>query len=72
MPSPRRADQVFQTDPSVRLDSLIPLKEAVKLSSLSRDSWLRHHRDKLVQLSPGRWGVRLRHALMMKGDAPNP
>jgi hypothetical protein len=72
MPSPRRADQVFQTDPSVRLDRLVSLTEAVKLSTLSRDSWLRHHKAKLVPLSPGRWGVRLRDALMLGDDAPNP
>jgi len=47
------------------LDRIISLQAAEKASSLSVDSWKRHHRDKLVKLSPRRYGVRLRDALML-------
>lgn len=76
MPAPRRPDQVFpEIDPSklseLRLSSIIPLAEAVRLSGLSDDSWRRHHSDKFVRLSPRRFGVRLRDALMI-GAPPTP
>ena len=32
---------------------------------MSRDSWRRHHWDKVIELSPRRLGVRLRDALMI-------
>jgi hypothetical protein len=47
------------------LDRIITLQAAERASSLSVDSWKRHHRDKLVRLSPRRYGVRLRDALML-------
>ena len=37
-----------------------------KVSSLSVNSWKRHHADKVVELSPRRRGVRLRDALMIR------
>jgi hypothetical protein len=54
-PLPRRCE----------LDQIISLQAAERASSLSVDSWKRHHRDKLVRLSPRRYGVRLRDALML-------
>jgi hypothetical protein len=70
MPGSRRPDQIFpKTDPSelteLRLHSIITLAEAVRLSGLSDDSWRRHHADKFIRLSPRRFGVRLRDALML-------
>lgn len=57
----------FNLPPDLELDRIISLREAEKLSTLSVDSWKRHHSDKLVELSPRRLGVRLRHALMLGG-----
>jgi hypothetical protein len=51
------------------LDRIITLQEAERLSSLSPTSWKRVHRDKLVELSPRRLGVRLRDALLLKKSA---
>jgi hypothetical protein len=51
--------------PGLELDRIITLQEAIKISSLSRDSWTRHHADRLIELSPRRLGVRLRDALMI-------
>ena len=51
----RRSRQGFQ-----RLDAL---PEVERLTSLSRDSLTRHHKDKIVALSPRRRGMKLRDAL---------
>jgi hypothetical protein len=63
MPTP--ADD-FKLPPALELDRIISLQEAEKVSSLSPDSWKRHHADKVVALSPRRLGVRLRDALMLR------
>jgi len=52
--------------PGRELDRIISLQEAEKISSLSVDSWKRHHADKVIELSPRRLGVRLRDALMLR------
>ena len=64
MPTPAVDD--FKLPPALELDQIISLQEAKKISSLSIDSWKRHHGDKVVELSPRRLGVRLRDALMLR------
>lgn len=54
----------FKLPAELTLDRIITLQEAEAVSSLSPDSWKRHHPDKVVELSPGRLGLRLRDALM--------
>jgi hypothetical protein len=49
----------------LELSRIIPISEAVELSSISDDGWRRHHADKLIKLTPKRVGVRLRHALFI-------
>jgi hypothetical protein len=51
--------------PELELQRIITLSEAEKISSLSPDTWMRNHRDKLIKLSPRRIGVRLGDALMI-------
>ena len=58
-------DDSTKLPPGLELERIISLQEAAKVSDLSPDSWKRHHRDKLVELSPRRLGVRLRDALML-------
>jgi len=58
-------DNRFKLPPALELDRIISVQEAEEVSSLSVDSWKRHHADKLVELSPRRLGVRLRDALML-------
>jgi hypothetical protein len=58
-------DGGFKLPPALELDRIISMQEAEEVSSLSVDSWKRHHADKLVELSPRRLGVRLRDALML-------
>jgi hypothetical protein len=59
-------DNGFKLPPALELDRIISMQEAEEVSSLSVDSWKRHHADKLVELSPRRLGVRLRDALMLR------
>jgi len=56
----------FKLPTALELDRIISMRDAEKVSSLSVDSWKRHHADKLVELSPRRLGVRLRDALMIR------
>ena len=66
------ADENFKLPSALELDRIVSLQEAEKISSLSVDSWKRHHADKIVGLSPRRLGVRLRDALMLKKRPPGP
>jgi hypothetical protein len=52
----------------IELNRIIPISEAAELSSISPDGWYRHHRDKLIQLTDKRVGVRLRDALFLPQD----
>jgi hypothetical protein len=63
---PALTDHDFKLPPGLELDRIVTLQEAEKISSLSVDSWKRHHPDKVVELSPRRLGVRLRDALMLR------
>jgi hypothetical protein len=62
---PKKPPDDIKLPPGVELDRITSLQHAAKLSGLSVDSWKRHHGDKIVQLSPRRYGVRLRDALML-------
>ena len=70
-------DDDFKLPAKLELDRIISLQAAEQLSSLSPDSWKRNHPDKVVELSPRRYGVRLRDALWLGKPAitrshPNP
>jgi hypothetical protein len=49
----------------VELQRVVDLKEAARLSGLSIDSIKRHHREKIITLSPRRRGMRLGDALSL-------
>jgi hypothetical protein len=59
------ADDDFKLPAKLELDRIISLQDAEKISSLSPDSWKRNHREKIVELSPRRYGIRLRDALKL-------
>ena len=44
---------------------IVPLAEAEKLSSLSREALQKHHASKIIQLGGRRLGMRLGDALML-------
>jgi hypothetical protein len=46
-------------------DRIVSIPEAARISSLSVDTLRRRHRDKWIQLSEGRVGMRRRDALML-------
>jgi hypothetical protein len=47
----------------LELERVLELPEVEEITSLSVDSIKRHHKDKLVNLSPRRLGMKLRNAL---------
>jgi hypothetical protein len=47
----------------LELERVLELPQVEEITSLSVDSIKRHHRDKLVNLSPRRLGMKLRNAL---------
>jgi hypothetical protein len=53
--------------PPLELLRVVPMPEAERLSSLSSDTLEREHGDKIVQISPRRKGMRVIHALLLRG-----
>jgi hypothetical protein len=51
--------------PERELDRILSLEQASEVSSLSVETLKRRHRGKLIRLSPRRFGIRLRDALML-------
>jgi hypothetical protein len=51
--------------PLVERLRIVPLAEAARLAGISQDGLLRHHRDKIIKLSPRRLGMRQADALML-------
>ena len=47
----------------LELERVLPMPEVEQLTSLSVDSLNRHHREKIVELSPRRRGMKLKDAL---------
>ena len=45
---------------------IVEMEEAARLSSLSADTLVREHADKIVKLSARRNGMRVVHALMLR------
>jgi hypothetical protein len=48
------------------LERIVPLAEAARLRGVSEDTLRRHDSDKILQLSPRRQGMRVRHALALE------
>lgn len=58
----------IQLSRELELERIVPLEEAEKLSSLSRDTIKRRYANKLIELSPRRLGMRVKHALMLADE----
>ena len=56
----------FKLSPELELERIVTLQQAEKISTISVDGQKRHHRDKIIQLSPKRLGMRLKDALMLR------
>jgi hypothetical protein len=57
-------DELTQLSP-LELNRIVSLDEASRLSSLSTDNLRENHADKIIPLSPKRYGMRVGHALML-------
>jgi len=51
--------------PPLELLRIVEMEEAARLSSLSVDTLVREHSDKVLRLSARRNGMRVAHALML-------
>jgi hypothetical protein len=58
-------DELLETLSPIELLRVVSMPEAERLSGLSEDSLRRHHRDKIIELSPRRNGMRVIHALTL-------
>jgi hypothetical protein len=47
----------------LRLERIVTLKEAHKLSGLSPDAWKDNYPEYVIRLSPRRLGIKLKHVL---------
>jgi hypothetical protein len=59
-------DDELPNPTTVELNRIVSLAEASRLSSLSVDTLRDQFREKIVQLSPKRAGMRVGHALMLR------
>jgi hypothetical protein len=50
---------------SLQLMRIIGIRQAAKLAGMSERTLLRRHADKIVHISPGRIGIRVRDALQI-------
>jgi hypothetical protein len=64
MSTKKQAEEASGLSP-LELARIVPIPEAVRLSSLSEETLRRKHRDKWIQLSERRYGMRLRDVLML-------
>jgi hypothetical protein len=68
VPTPVKHNRIALT-PELEQARIITLDEAARLSSISKDGWKRHHRDKIIKLSPRRVGVKLADVLAIGGGS---
>jgi hypothetical protein len=57
--------EILEGISAVERARIVPIAEAARLSGMSEDTLRRHYRDKLIQLTPHRLGMRLRDALLL-------
>ncbi len=53
----------------IEMERIVPIKEAARLAGCSPDTLKRNHRDKIVQISDRRIGMRIRDALQLQAIA---
>jgi hypothetical protein len=74
VPSPL-ADQIvarlLALMPPLELLRIVEMEEAERLSSLSAETLVREHNDKIMKLSSRRNGMRVAHALMLREVIPD-
>lgn len=65
MPAP--TNNTFQLPKSLELERIVTLEQAADLRGTSIDSLKRHDAAHIIELSPRRRGMRLKHALKIEG-----
>ena len=54
----------------IELERVVSLQEAARLKSVSIDTLRRRYADKIIDLSPRRRGMKLKHALGLEYPSP--
>jgi hypothetical protein len=54
---------------AVELNRFVDLREAARLRGCSEATLRRHFSHQIVEVSPGRKAMRIKHALMVDGEA---
>lgn len=67
----RRRIEDEELPTAVQLMRLISVRQAAELAGINLRTLLRFHSDKIVRISPGRIGMRVRDALMI-AESKNP
>jgi hypothetical protein len=60
---PAQTKRRLQLPTELELERIVTLKEAHALSGLSPDCWRDNYRHLIIQLSPRRQGIKLKHVL---------
>jgi len=60
---PGASKRRYQLPAELELERIVSLKVAHELTGLSPDAWRDNHPDKIIQLSPRRQGIKLKHVL---------
>ena len=66
---PRAQKRRYKLPPELELERVVTLEEAYAISSLSPDAWRDNYPDLVIQLSPKRQGIKLKHVLAV-GQTP--
>jgi len=56
----------------IELERIAPLAEAARLRGVSIETLLRTDRDRIIQLAPRRFGMRVKDALLLSDPANSP
>jgi hypothetical protein len=60
---PGASKRRYQLPKELELERIVTLREAYDISGLSPDAWRDNYPDLIIQLSPRRQGVKLKHVL---------
>jgi hypothetical protein len=63
MPRPAKEPHKLELSREMELERVLTLKEAAEMTGLSIDSFRTHYKHLLLQLTPRRYGVKLRSVI---------
>jgi hypothetical protein len=61
--SAQKRRRQYRLPPELELERIVTMTEAYELSGLSPDAWRDNYPELIIQLSPKRQGIKLKHVL---------